>query len=704
CVGVLGHGCAGVPATSTTRGTGLGPPATRIEAVREVVHGVEVIDPYRWLEGHDREVGRWVDRQNQYTSSTLGGLAQRPAIRTRLEELYQIDSVGIPLVRGARYFFTKRRPADDLSILYVRDGRQGAQRMLVNPNTLSAGKTTVLRGFKPSRDGTMLTYGLSEAGNNAVSLHTVEVDTGRRLDDAVPADVYAGAFVEWESDGTGFWYIRSPVDTPRGEEHYGKNVYFHRLGTDWRHDAPVCCENTAKDDRPEVTLSPDGRWLLATVYRSTGEKRTQDVYVQDRRRGVGTFVPVMPGVKAQFTATAHRDMLYLLTNHGAPRWKIVAARLDDVARGVASWRTIVPEGEHRITGVKVMADRLFVVTIEDIAAALRVFTLEGRRVADVKLPALGSIAALSGEAEGRELFFAFTSFFLPYSVYRYDLATDAHAGFEGAASVDRDDFAVERAWATSRDGTRIPMFVIHKKGVARTGANPTVLYGYGGFGGSLTPWFNKGAVMFLERGGVYALASIRGGGEFGDAWHDAGRRENKQNTFDDFIAAAEWLIAREYTSPRRLAISGWSHGGLLVAAVSTQRPELFKAVVMGAPRLDMVRYHKLLGGRYRISEYGDPDDPEHFKYLFAYSPYHNVKKGVRYPASLILTADGDDRVPASDAYKMAARLQAPGESEAPVLLRVERNAGHSGATPQSRHLQLSTDIWTFVFWQLGMLE
>lgn len=699
-IGLTLAACAGVN-PSKTQSSIPASPVSRVEEVREVIHGVEVADPYRWLEGDTDEVKQWVVDQNQYTRNLLDAFPQRAKIRKRLQELYQIDSVGMPYARGNRYFFRERHGTEDLSILYVQDGLYGMPRVLIDPNTLSRDKTTALYGWEPSRSGKLLSYGLSEAGNDASSLRVMEVDTGRQLPDVIPAELYP-SFNEWSLDGSGFWYSRRPPNVPKGEEKYHQKAYYHKLGTDWKDDVFVCCENIEKEDSPWVELSEDGRWLMVTVYIGSKGQRRNEIYLK-RANSDEKFTPVVKDIDARFSATIHRDSIYIRTDYQAPLWKLMKADVARINEGIAGWSVVIPEGRFKLNGFKVMRDKLFVETLEDVISRLRLYDLGGRLLKDVELPTLGSLGSMSGEKESDELFFGFSSFLFPYTIYKYDFASDNYAMFKQVnAGINPDDFVVKQAWFSSKDGTRIPMFVMHKRGIKPSGDNPTMLYGYGGFNASLTPYFDKDAIMFLEHGGVYAIANLRGGGEFGEEWHKAGMRENKQNVFDDFIAAAEWLIANNYTNPQRLAIFGWSNGGLLTGASLVQRPDLFAAVVIGAPVLDMVRYHKFFGARYWFNDYGNPDNPNDFKYLYSYSPYHNLKDGVKYPATLILTADSDDRVHPMHAYKMAARLQAANNSAKPILLRVEIKAGHGGATPLYKYLELYTDMWSFVFWQLGM--
>ncbi len=668
----------------------------------EILHGVKLVDSYRWLEKDDDRTQEWIKEQNIFTRSFLDKISIRAGIKKRLSDLFKIDTVGIPVPRGNRYFFVERKGTEDLGILYTQEGLHGPPRVLVNPNTLSKDKTTVLKWWYPSKDGTLLTYGLSKEANDQVAIYVLNVDTGKNLLDVIPAEIYPH-FQEWAPDGKGFWYTRRHPDAPKNEEKFHQKLYFHYLGTDFNKDLMIFGETIAKEDAPGAEISKDGRYLLITVYISSSEKERTDLYLHDRQNPKKGFIPVIKGVDALFYATMHKNTLFIWTNYKAPLWKIMSVGIDKIENGIDKWKIIVPESDHKIEGLKTIKNRLFVETLENVSSRLKVYNLDGKIISEIKLPAIGSLGALTGEKGGNELFFSFSSFFIPHTIYRFDMQTGQHSLFKKAdAGIDLDLFTVEQVWYQSKDKTRIPMFLIYKKGLKPNGNNPTMLYGYGGFNISMTPAFNKSIIPFLENGGLYAIANIRGGGEFGEKWHKAGMLDKKQNVFNDFIAASEWLIENKYTNSQRLAIFGWSNGGLLVAVALIQRPELFKAVIIGAPVIDMLRYHKFFGGRHWIQDYGCADNPKHFKYLLKYSPYHNVKDGGHYPAVLTVTADKDDRVHPMHAYKITARLQEANASGNPILLRVETKAGHGGAAPVYRVVDQLTDIWSFVFWQLKM--
>lgn len=681
-------------------------PKTRIARVVDEFYGTSVEDPYRWLEdGADPEVQAWIAAQNAHTRAVLDVHPARPWIHQRLSQLMQLGMVGVPIPRRGRYFFEARKGTDELPILYVQTGLHGQPSALLDPSSLTPGRTTVLQHWSPSPDGTLLAHALSEAANDQAAIHVLNVKTRERLDDLIPAELYPSPQtpVEWAHDGRGFWYSRRAPGALAGEEKFHQKLYYHQLGRDFRDDSLVFGEAFKKEDFPWARLSHDGRYLLVNVAIRAEQVRRTEVYIQDLQNPGRGFIPIVQGIEAEGFASFHRDRVFLHTNHDAPNWKLMAVRTQDACRGDAQWETVVPEGSVPLEGYVAVGDSLFVATLENICSVVRRHRLDGRVLAEIPLSAAGAVTALHGEEDGTEVFLDFSSFLVPTTVYRFDLRADELEVFRSVdAGIEPERFEVRQVWFASRDGTRVPMFLIHKKGLSLDGGNPTVLYGYGGFNISLTPVFLNTILPFIESGGVFARVNLRGGGEFGEKWHEAGMRERKQNVFDDFLAAAEWLFAQRYTQPSKLAIFGRSNGGLLVGAAMTQRPELFQAAIIGAPVLDMLRYHLFHGGRLWIPDYGSVEEPELFPYLLKYSPYHNVRAGEAYPATFIYTADRDDRVHPMHAYKMAARLQAANGSSRPILLRVEGQAGHQGGAAASKVVALFTDVWSFVFEQLGM--
>jgi prolyl oligopeptidase len=664
----------------------------------EILHGESIPDPYRWLEqGDDPRTQAWTASQNALTESLLAAVPARARLRARLDELLSIGALSTPEPVAGRYFYQRRDGRQNQPVLYVREGRDGEDRVLIDPNRLDAQGTTALDWFYPSEDGRLLAYGLSENGSEQSLLHVLEVDSGAPLPDRIPRT--RSADLAWLPDGSGFYYTRYPAggDVPAGEEHYHRSVFFHRLGTDSAGD-PLIFRPAEKEHWPGVGLSPDGRWLVIGVARTFDQT---DLYLQDLVAGTPP-VPVAKDVPATFDGEVVRGRLYLRTNLDAPTYRLYVVEPERPAR--EGWREIVPpRADAVLDGFRITGSTLALSYLERAASRLRLADLEGNGVCEVALPTIGSLFGLSGEWDGDELYYGFTSYTVPPTVYRLALPAGTTELWRRVdADLDPSRYEVRQVGYPSRDGTEVTMFVVHRSGLPRDGANPVYLSGYGGFNISMTPAFSRSLLLWLERGGVVAIPNIRGGGEYGEAWHQGGMLGHKQNSFDDFIAAAEWLIRERYTKPERLAAAGGSNGGLLMGAVLTQRPELFGAVVIQVPLLDMLRYHRFLIARLWIPEYGSAEDPEQFRWLRAYSPYHHVRDGVRYPAVLLATAESDTRVDPMHARKMAARLQAATSSDRPVLLRLEARAGHGAGKPLNKVLDELTDTWTFVFWQLGV--
>jgi prolyl oligopeptidase len=671
-----------------------GPPPTAKNEVRETLHGVELSDPYRWLEDQwSPETRAWIEAQNQYTMSKLGALPSREPLTKRLTELLKIDAVGTPTVRGNRYFFSKRSADQDLFVLYVRSGRKGKDKVLVDPHGLSADHRTSVNLQSVSSVGRLLAYGIRQGGADEISVKLLEVDTGRERPDVLPSGRYFNVSVT--PDKAGLYYTRLDKDGPR--------IYYHALGTDPSGDKRIFGEGYGPEKIIAASLSEDGRWLLVHVLYGSAADKTE-VYVFETSRGAPSGPPttIVNDVQARFFGQLAGDRLYLLTNWQAPNSRLLAVDLKNPARD--HWREIIPEQKGVVLeGVMAAGGRLVAEFLQDVQSKLKVFDADGRFLREVALPAIGSVGGFSGRWSRSEAFYSFSSFHIPTTIYRYDVKSGKQEVWARlAAPVRSEDFELKQVWYNSKDGTRVPMFLLYRKGLPLNGSNPTLLTGYGGFTISLTPAFSTRAVAWAEQGGVYAVPNLRGGGEFGEEWHKAGMRERKQNVFDDFAAAAEWLIAQKYTNPKKLAIAGGSNGGLLVGAALTQRPELFQAVVCSYPLLDMVRFHRFLVARFWVPEYGSADDPEQFRYLRAYSPYQNVKPGTKYPAVLFITGDSDTRVDPLHARKMAALVQAATGSDRPVLLHYDTKSGHSGGTPVSKQIEDLTDELSFLGWQLGM--
>ena len=667
------------------------PPAKQGAIVQDY-GGVKVPDPYRWLENaDDPDTVRWVDAENALTRSYVDG-PRREAIKARVTALLDFPRVSVPEKQGPRYFFTRNSGLQNQSVLYVREGLDGPERVLLDPNALSADGTVALVGTAPTQDGALLGYSLSRSGSDRQEIYVRDVATGKDLPDKVLAK-FTG--IVWTPDKTGFYYTRfpQPGSVPAGDENYFAKVYFHRLGESQDKDTLVF----ESPDRKEViwgaNLTLDGRYLILSGNEGSSDK--SEVWIADRT-GDGKPALLFKGFADAWAYVGDADgRLFFMTDKGAPLWRLVAV---DVAHGGREAAPVLAEGKERLESVSIVNKQIVVKRLKDASSRLLVHALDGREVATIALPALGTISSVTGEADDTEMFFDFTSFAYPSTPFRYDFKTGKTSEFAHVdAKVDASAYEVKQAWYPSKDGTKVPMFVVHKKGLALDGRRPTILYGYGGFNVNMTPSFSASRLYWLEQGGVYALANLRGGGEFGEAWHQAGMLDRKQNVFDDFIAAAEWLVKSGYTSRDRLAVQGGSNGGLLVGAVLTQRPDLFGAAVCQVPVADMLRYHLFTVGRFWIPEYGSADDPKQFAFLYTYSPYHNVREGTSYPPTLVTTADTDDRVAPGLAKKFAARLQAATGGEAPILIRVETKAGHGGGKPVSKQIDEIADIYAFLF-------
>ena len=665
----------------------------------DVRHGASVRDPYRWLEDGDaEEVRRWSEAQGRHTRATLDAVPFAAAVRERLRALFSIGLVSPPVVRGHLYFHQRRSGDQEQPILYVRDGREGPDRVLIDPSTLAEDRTSALDWYYPSDDGRLLAYGVSEGGSEKSVLRVRDVETGRALSEVIP-DARACS-LEWRPDGAGFFYTRYPErgTVPDGEENYRRRVYDHVLGRDWHEDPLVFGADRPPEDWPNVHLSPDGRWLAVSVSR--GWTRT-DVYLRDLTAAGRGFTTVVEGVDAVFGVEVRNDRLLLQTNLDAPRSRLVVADLQ--RPGPGSWRDVLAETEDVLEGAAVIGDWIVAVWLRDASSRVTLHSMGGELLHEVALPVIGSIAGLTGEWNGSEAFLAFTSYAVPPTVYRLALpspALELWARAEG--DVDAERFTVRLVRYPSRDGTSVSMFLVHARERPTNGQGPALLTGYGGFNVSHTPAFGRGVLLFLERGGLYAVAHLRGGGEYGEEWHRAGMLGRKQNVFDDFTAAGEFLVRQGHVARDRLAIMGGSNGGLLVGAALTQRPDLFRAVVCQVPLLDMVRYHLFRIARLWIPEYGSAEDADAFRWLYAYSPYHHVRDATPYPAVLLTTGESDSRVDPLHARKMAARLQAATSSAHPVLLRIESRAGHGQGKPLSKALEEWGDVWTFVLAQLGL--
>jgi prolyl oligopeptidase len=671
------------------------PPTPREDTV-EPMFGVDVADPYRWLENdvrNDIAVRAWVDAQNATTSAYLDTLPNRAGFAERLTALWNYERLGIPEQRGGRYFYQRNDGLQNQAVLHVRDGLDGAPRVLIDPNGWAEDGATALAEWSPAVDGRRVAYAMQDGGSDWRTLHVLDVDRGQPLEDEVRWVKFSA--IAWARNGNGFFYSRFPApDADAAHQSLNLNhaVYFHQVGTAQESDRLVY----ATRDRPRLNhvaeVTEDGRWLV--VYSSEGTDARVEVTLLDLESATARPRTLIRNLEHNWQLAGTRGaMLYFLTNRDAPRQRIVAI---DVASASRITHEIVPEDAATLESVSLVGDRLIASYLVDARSEVRLFTLEGKPAGIVALPGIGSVGGFAGEGGEPETFFAFTSFATPTRIFRFDSATGEVTPFaEPQVAFDPRDYLVSERFFASRDGTRVPMYVVHHRDLDLSGGAPTILYGYGGFNISLTPAFSVANLAWMEQGGVYAQASIRGGGEYGKAWHDAGRLANKQNSFDDFIAAAEHLIAEGITTPARLAIRGGSNGGLLVGAVTNQRPDLFACALPAVGVMDMLRFNRFTAGRYWVDDYGDPAREADFHTLIAYSPIHNIRDGADYPAILITTADTDDRVVPGHSFKYAAALQAAEIGERPHLIRIETRAGHGAGKPTAKLIEEYADLWAF---------
>ena len=674
-------------------------PATRKVDQVDSYHGTPVADPYRWLEDdNSAETRAWVLAQNEVTDKFLAAMPQRLPARRIYTDLYNFERFGIPFREGGRYFWSRNDGLQQQNVIYWAQSLKDSPQVALDPNTLSKDGTVALSGLVPSRDGKLLAYGIAGAGSDWQTWKVRDLATGQDLADKIDWVKFSSA--SWTADGKGFFYAR--YDAPKeGAKLTGANyfqkLYYHRLGTAQADDVLVAENRDDKEWGFGTEVSDDGRLLIISVWKSAGSKNGLMVLPLPKGGFAGGKPqPVTLDFDAQYTAVAVTGgKLIVRTDKGAPRGKLVAIDLKNLAP--AGWKTLVAEGPDAMTGASAVGGRYLLSYLHDAATAVRVHGADGKPLSEVKLPGVGTASGFGGRWSDQETFFSYTSLTTPAEIHRYDVKTGKIELFKRPKTAfNADDFETRREFVTSKDGTRFPIFIAAKKGLKFDGSNPTLLYGYGGFDISITPAYGVTAATWLKMGGVYVIASIRGGGEYGSAWHDAGTKQKKQNVFDDFIAAGEWLVNNKVASPATLAINGGSNGGLLVGAVANQRPDLFAAAVPQVGVMDMLRYQNFTIGWAWATDYGTSDDADMFKALYAYSPIHNVKSGVTYPAVLITTGDHDDRVVPAHSFKYAATLQAADTGPAPKLIRIEVNAGHGAGKPTSKIIEERSDVLAFI--------
>lgn len=677
------------------------PNSRRTELV-EKLHGIDVPDPYRWLEDIDSEETRtWIEAQNELTYGFLEDVPAREEITKRLTELWDYEKFDVPHKRGGRYFFTHNDGLQNQSLLYWLDSLDGTPKVLLDPNTLSEDGTVALTGYTVSDDGKFLAYGISSAGSDWQEWHVREVDSGCDLDDTIEWVKWSEA--AWSVDNRGFYYSR--YDAPeegkayKGANYYHK-LYYHKLGTSQSEDELIYERPDQKEWGFLAELADDYRYLIVEIWKGTHQEN--NIVYLDLQEPNAEMVELLMGFEASFIFLGNDGSnLFFHTDLDAPMKRVIAIDVTQPER--EHWVEIIPEGDDALEIVSLVGDRLFAVYLHNAHSQVKTFGLQGNPISEIELPDMGTVTGFYGSRQDGETFYHFTGFTSPGTLFHYDLESDKSKVFRKPdLKFDPEDYVSKQIFYSSKDGTRIPMFITHKKGVELNGENPTYLYGYGGFNNPVPPSYSPAIMVWMMMGGVFAMANLRGGGEFGKEWHEAGMILTKQNVFDDFIAGAEWLIEHEITRTSKLAIGGRSNGGLLVGACMIQRPDLFGACLPVVGVLDMLRFHKFTIGWAWVSDYGSPDDEQEFKYLLGYSPYHNVKPGVEYPPTLISTGDHDDRVFPAHSFKFAAALQYAQVGANPVMIRIETRAGHGIGKPTTMMIAEAADRWAFLTSALDM--
>ena len=676
-------------------------PVARKSDQTDDYHGVKVADPYRWLEDLDSaETRAWVEAQNKLTYSFLEAIPARTAIKDRLTKLWNYEKYGIPNKEGNRYFYTRNSGLQNQAVLYTVTSLDGQPQMVLDPNTLSADGTVALSGMQVSPDGKLLAYSLSASGSDWQEWRVRDVETAKDLSDHLKWVKFS--IVSWTRDGKGFFYSR--YDEPKGDTlkatNYFQKVYFHKLGTPQSEDVLVYERPDQKDWLFISSVTEDGNYLIMTVYQGTDVKSR--VYYKDLKSKDAGVVKLLDDFDAAYNFIGNEGpRFWFQTDLQAPRGKVIEIDTSKPARN--NWKVVVPESKETLQATSFVNNKFILNYLKDAYTQVKIYDVAGKLVNEVTFPGIGSAEGFAGKATDKETFYSFTGFTTPTTIYRYDMTTGKSTIFR-QPKVDFNPavYETKQVFYTSKDGTKVPMFITHKKAVKLDGNNPTYLYGYGGFNVSLSPAFSVGNLVWMEMGGVYAQPNLRGGGEYGEEWHQAGMKLKKQNVFDDFIAAAQWLIDNKYTSTPKLAIGGGSNGGLLVGAAITQRPELFGAALPAVGVMDMLRFQKFTIGWAWVSDYGSSENPEDFKALYAYSPLHNIKPGTSYPPAMITTADHDDRVWPGHSFKFAAALQAAQAGPAPVLIRIETKAGHGAGKPTSKIIEDIADRFAFLVKTLEM--
>ncbi len=679
------------------------PQTTTVDHV-DTYHGVEVADPYRWLEDDVREsdqVKAWVDAQNEVTFAYLDTIPERDIVKQRLTELWDYERFGMPYKEGGRYYYSYNDGLQNQNVIYVQNSLDDEARLLIDPNTWSEDGTIALSSYFPSPDGRHVAYLVQDGGSDWRTARILDVESGDMLDDELDWLKFTG--LAWAGDGSGFYYSRYPETTEEKKFqslNMNQAVYFHRLGTSQDDDALVYSSPENPDWGFSASVSDDGQHLIITVWKGTDD-RYQIVH-QDLTDPDAETRFLIEGFDHDYSFVGNvGNDLYFRTNKDAPRNRLIVINAADPAP--ENWREVIPEAEDVLDDLSLVGGAIIAGYMQDAQTIVKIFDLDGSHAGDVNLPGIGTASGFGGKFDDPETFFTYTSFDTPTTVNRLDVGTGEVSVFrQPDVDFDSDDYVVKQVFYTSSDGTRVPMFIAHHVDVEPDGDTPTLLYGYGGFNISLTPSYSTTRLAWMEMGGIYAVANLRGGGEYGEEWHKAGTKLQKQNVFDDFIAAAEYLIDEGYTNASRLSIFGGSNGGLLVGAVTNQRPDLFGAAIPAVGVMDMLRFQEFTAGRFWVDDYGSSNDPREFEALLAYSPYHNAKAGTKYPAVLVTTADTDDRVVPGHSFKYAAAMQAAQAGDAPVLIRIETRAGHGSGKPTEMIIEEYADRWAFLVRNLGM--
>lgn len=662
-------------------------------------HGTVVADPYRWLEDNNsEETNNWIVTQNKITFDYLDKIPFREKIKNRLTELWNYEKYSAPSKIGNRYIFSKNDGLQEQNVYYIQEGLNGKPVVFLDPNNFSNDGSISLAGMSFSNDYSYVSYMISKGGSDWREIFVMDTHSKELLDDHIKWSKFSG--MAWYKDG--FFYSRYAEPKP-GEELKQSNefqkLYYHKLGTIQENDALIWEDNENPKRLFGASVTDDESYLIINV--SQGSSSYNGIMFKDLKNN-SEIKWLFDKFDAQYNIVDNlNDKFLVQTNLDAPNRKIVLVDPDNPSK--ENWETVIPENKNVIQGISLLGGKIIVTYLKDATSKISVFDTEGKYLHDVELPTLGSAGGFGGKKEDTETFYTFTSFTYPPTIYKYDVINNRSELFRKAdVKFEMTDYETKQIFYESKDGTKVPLFVVHKKGLKLDGSNPTLLYAYGGFNISMQPGFSVARIPLLENGAVYAMACLRGGSEYGEDWHKAGMLEKKQNVFDDFIAAAEWLIKNKYTSHEKLAIQGGSNGGLLVGAVINQRPELYKVAFPQVGVMDMLRFHKFTIGWAWVPEYGSSDNPDHFKFLSAYSPLHNIKRGTKYPATLITTADHDDRVVPAHSFKYAATLQEMNDGTNPTLIRIETKVGHGAGTSTSKSIELNADLWSFMFYNMGI--